>query len=160
PAMWSALVFRFGLCLVLAPPDRGAEDVAEARTGIRRAELGHRPLFLIGLARLDRQGHTSRCLVDRGDLGIDPLAAREPVGTPFAAIGRQFRFADKAGHAVGQDDLDAALLDRRDRRSYHLAALDLVQALFERIGFKLLNAEADAFLLDIDVEHLGLNHLP
>src|SRR5207248_4066036 len=66
----------------------------------------------------------------------------------------QLGFADEAGHAVGQGHIDAALLDAADRRGHDIALLDLIDARLERIGFELLDAEADALLLDIDVEHL------
>src|SRR3989442_6165580 len=69
----SGLVF-FGL--VLAAADRGAENVAEAGSRVGRAELGHRPLLLVDLARLDRRGDLACRAVDRGDLGVDPLADR------------------------------------------------------------------------------------
>ena len=61
--------------------------------------------------------------VDRGDLGVDPLADREAVGALLAAVARQLGFADEAGHAVGQHDLDAAVGDARDRAGDDLALL-------------------------------------
>src|SRR5205085_3391948 len=145
--------------LALAPADRRAENVAEAGAGFGGAEFGHRPLLLVDLARLDRQRDPPGGAVDRGDLGIDPLADGETVGALLAAVARQLGFADEAGHAVGQGHIDAALLDAADRRGHDIALLDLVDARLERIGFELLDAEADALLLDIDVEHLDPDHL-
>src|SRR2546423_11071241 len=49
------LVFGFFFGLALTAADRGAEDVAEASAGFGGAELLHRLLLLIDLARLDRQ---------------------------------------------------------------------------------------------------------
>src|SRR5436305_9319645 len=145
--------------LALTATDRGAEDVAEAGAGFGGAEFLHRPLLLIDLARLDRQCDAPRGAVDRRDLGIDPLADRKAVGALLAAIARQFGFADKAGHAVGQRHLDAAFLDRADRRGDDIALLDAGDTRFERIRFELLDAERDALLLGIDVEHLDPHHL-
>src|SRR6195256_6359125 len=159
PVLLFGLLFGLFLGLALAAADRGAEDVAEAGTGFGRAELGHRLLLLIDLARLDRQRDAPGGTVDRRDLGIDPLADREPVSALLAAVARQLGFADEAGHAVGQRHLEAAVLDPADRRGHDIALLDAGDARFERIGFELLDAEADALLLDIDVEHLDLDHL-
>ena len=47
----SALFLGLGLALTLTPTDRRAEDVAEAGAGIGRAELDHRLLLLVDLAR-------------------------------------------------------------------------------------------------------------
>ena len=51
--------------------------------------------------------------VDRGHLGVDPLADREAVRALLAAVARQLGLADEAGHAVAERDLDAAIGDRR-----------------------------------------------
>src|SRR5579884_4089641 len=142
------------LLAFLAPPDRRAENVAEAGARVGRAEFGHRPLLLVDLARLDRQRDLAGGAVDLGHLGIDPLADGKAVGALLAAVARQFRFADEAGNAVGQRDLDAAVGDLRDRRGDDVALLQLGHALLERVGLELLDAEGDALLLDIDVEHL------
>src|SRR5689334_7127272 len=140
------------LGLVLTTADRRAEDVAEAGAGIGRTEFLHRPLLLIDLARLDRQCDPPRCPVDRGNFRIDPLADRETVRALFAAVARQLGFADEAGHVVGQHDLDAAIGDARDRAGDDLALAQGLHALLERVGFELLDAEADALLVDIDIE--------
>src|SRR5437763_203612 len=153
------LIFGFGFGLALAAADRGAENVAEAGAGLGRAEFRHRPLLLIDLARLDRQRYAPRRAVDRRDLGIDPLADREAVGALLAAVARQFGFADKARHAVGQRDLDAAFLDRAHRRGHDVAPLDILDARLERVGLELLDAERDPLLFDIDVEHLDPDDL-
>src|SRR5207302_855828 len=97
--------------------------------------------------------------VDRGDLGVDPLADREAVGALLAPIARQFGFADEARDAVGQHDLDPGVGRAADRAGDDLALLQLGHALFERVGFELFDSERDALLLDIDIEHLDLDHL-
>ena len=63
-------------------------------------------------------------------------------------------FADKAGDAVADHHLDTAIIGPRDRAGDDLALLQLGHAGFERVGRELLDAEADALLFDIDVEHL------
>src|SRR5437763_8713131 len=145
--------------LALTATDRGAEDVAEAGAGFGGAEFLHCPLLLIHFARLDRQRNAPGGAVDRGDLGIDPLADREAVGALLAAVARQFGFADKSGHAVGQRHLDAAFLDRADRRGHDIALLDAGATGFERIRLELLHAKRDALCLDIHVEGLDLDDL-
>src|SRR5580698_1509877 len=82
------LGFGFGLGLALPPTDRRAEDVAEAGARVGRAELRHRLLLLVDLARLDRQRDLAGGAVELGDLGIEPLANRETVGPLLAAIAR------------------------------------------------------------------------
>src|SRR5258705_1642892 len=92
------LLFGLFLGFALAAADRGAEDVAEAGAGFGGTELGHRPLLLIDLARLDRQRDAPGGAVDRRDLGVDPLADREAVRALLAAVARQLGFTDEAGH--------------------------------------------------------------
>src|SRR5713226_3242726 len=153
------LAFLF-VGLALAPADRRAEDIAEAGARIRRAELGHRPLLFVDLARLDRHRHATRGAVDRGDLGVNPLADRKTVGTLLAAVARQLGFPDEAGHTVGQRDLDPGFGDPRDRAGDDIAFLHLGHARLERVGLELLDAERNALLLDIDIEHLDAHDLP
>src|SRR5271169_6533329 len=160
--------FGVGLGVGLALPigvlaagavDRSAEDVAEARARIRRAELGHRAFFLVDLARLDRQADLARGAVDRGDLRVDLFTNRETVRPLFAAIARQFGLADKAEQAVADRNFDPALVDPGDRPGHNLALSELGHPGFERIGCKLFDAEADALLLDIDIEHFDPHRL-
>src|SRR5260370_3005683 len=149
------LVFRLvGVVLarlaVLALQCR-AEDVAEAGARIGGAVIGHRLLLLLDLARLDRERQLARRLVDRRDLGVDLLADGEAVGALLAAVARQVGLADAARHAVPDGDLDAAIDDRRDGAGHDRALLQRLQRRFVRVGGELLDAEADALLLDIDV---------
>src|SRR5216683_1962368 len=160
PGIGLPLAFFLLLGLALTPPDRRAENIAEAGARIGRAELGHRPLLFIDLARLDRHRHPPRGAVDRRDLGIDPFADGKAVGALLAAVARQLGFSDETGHAVGQRDLDPGFGDPRDRAGNDIALLHLGHALLERIGLELLDAERNALFLDIDIEHLDAHDLP
>src|SRR6266567_3192333 len=138
-----------------------AERDGEARH--QRASLPRRPasaFLFVDLARLDRHRHAPRRAVDRGDLGVDPLADRKAVGALLAAVARQLGFPDEAGHTVGHRDLDPGFGDRCDRAGDDIAFLHLGDARLERIGLELLAAERDALLLDIDIEHLDTHDLP
>src|SRR5579864_9444691 len=95
----SALFLGVGLAAL--PPDRGAQDVAEAGARVGRAELGHRFLLLVDFAGLDRQRDLAGGLVELGDLGVDPFADRKTVGALLTAVARQLGLADEARHAVG-----------------------------------------------------------
>src|SRR6266852_553214 len=135
------------------------EDVAQARPGIRGAVLGHGLLLLLELARLDRQGNLACGAVERGDLGVHLLAHGKAVRALLGAVARQLGLADEAGQPVTQRHFDAAVADGRDRAGDDVAFLDAGQRRFERIGRQLLDAEADALLLDIDVEHAHLDRV-
>src|SRR5258708_2904893 len=153
------LVGVFLARLAVLALQRGAEDVAEAGTRIGGAVIGHRLLLLLDLARLDRERQLARRLVDRRHLGVDLLADGEAVGALLAAVARQVRLADEARHAVADRDLDAAIGDRRDSTGDDRPLLQRLQRRFMRVGGELLDAEADALLLDIDVQHLDLDHM-
>src|SRR5579884_128905 len=150
PEGGSALLVGVGL----APADGGAEDVAEAGAGVGRAEFGHCLLLLVDLARLDRQRDLARAAVDRGHLGVHLFADRKPVRPLLAAVARQFRFADESGHAFRQLHLDASLGHGSDGAGHDIALLELRAPFLEGVGLELLDAEGDALLLDIDIEHL------
>src|SRR5262249_30804556 len=93
-----------GFALAARALDRGAEDIAKAGARIGGPELSHGPFLFVHLTRLDRQRQFSRRAVDRGDLGVDFFANREAVGTLLAAVAREFRLADEAGHAIADHD--------------------------------------------------------
>ena len=97
--------------------------------------------------------------IDRGDLGVDLLADGETVGALLAAVARQVGLADEAGDAVAERHLDAVVLHRGDGAGDDVALLELAGRGRERIVRELLDAEADALLLDVDVEHLHLDHV-
>src|SRR6185312_1064831 len=65
--------------------------------------------------------------------------------------------ADEAGHAVAERHLDAIVLHRRHCAGDDVALLVLAGGGRERIVRQLLDAEADALLLDVDVEDLDLD---
>src|ERR1700679_2910501 len=137
----------------------GAQDVAEAGAGVRRAVLGDGILFLGDFARLDRERDLAAGLVDAGDHRVELVADAEALGTLVVAVARQVGAADEGLHAVGQRRLDAAVVHFRHRDGDDATLLERGAAgarLLHRIVGELLDTEADAFFLRIDVEHLGL----
>src|SRR5579875_212089 len=142
------------LVLLVASTERGAEDIAEAGPGIRRSVLRHRLLVLVDLARLDGQRRLAATAVESGDLGVDLLADGEAVGALLGAVARQLRLADETLHAACQRHFDAAVRNRRNRAGGDVALLD-ARGLGSRsgLGLQLLDAERNALLFDIDVEH-------
>src|SRR5579871_5444761 len=158
-------VFRYPLVvcrpdlrfLFRAATEHLAENVAEGRARIRRAVLGDR-LFLLGdLKRLDRNRHLAALAVGHGHARIDLLAAGEAVGALIGAIARKLRALDE-GAEIRADDLclQARVLHVGDFEGDDRAFLEVAR-LRMRIARKLLDAERDALLLDIDVEHRGFD---
>src|SRR5882757_5383979 len=83
----------------------------------------------------------------------------EPYGALIGALARQFRPLDEGGEVGADDlDLDAAFLHFEHFAGHHRALLD-VAGFGERVAFELLDAERDTLLLDIDIEHDGLDHV-
>jgi len=107
------LLFGLFLGFALAAADRGAQDVAEAGAGFGGAEFLHCPLLLIHFARLDRQRNAPGGAVDRGDLGIDPLADDMAADSPSI-----LRFLDEwkalKGTGLKMIDVDYLLRNRDD----------------------------------------------
>jgi hypothetical protein len=137
-----------------------AQDVAEARAGVGRAILRDRLLLLGDLARLDRQAQAPLLLVDVGDQGVHLVADREPLGPLLAPVAAEVRLADEAAQVLADRDLDPAVGDRRHRAGDHRALAQLLRLPGrERVLLQLLDAKADALLLDVDVEHLGAHHV-
>src|SRR6185312_8839705 len=97
--------------------------------------------------------------VELDDAGIDLLADGEALAALVVAVARQFRALDE-GLELGAGDLhlDAAVLDLDYLAGHDRTLLDVAR-LGERVAFELLDAERDALLLDIDVEHDGLDHV-
>src|SRR5438128_2240396 len=137
--------------------ERGAENVAERSAGIRGAVLGDRLLLLGDFERLDRHRDLAAAAIELGDAGVDLLADRETLGALLGAIAGEFGTLDEGGE-IRADDLhvDARFLDLGDLAGDDRALLE-VAGLRERIRLELLDAERDALLLDIDVEHLRLD---
>src|SRR5262245_3164126 len=155
---WHRLLLLGLLVRLLARAlERGAEDVAERRAGIGGAVLGDRLLLLGDLERLDRDLHLARPAVELGDAGVDLLTDREAFGALLRAVARELRALDE-GSKVGADDLhlETGLLHLGDLAGDDRTLLQLAR-FRERIAFELLDAERDALLLDIDVEHDGLD---
>src|SRR5579864_8164051 len=135
--------------------ERGAEDVAERRAGIGRAVLGDRLLLLGDFECLDRDRHLVGAAIELGDAGVHLLADRKTLGALLGAVTGEFRALDEGGE-IGADELhfEAGFLDLDDLAGHHRAFLD-VAGLGEGIAFELLDAERDALLLDVHVEHLS-----
>src|SRR5690554_1661603 len=64
----------------------GAQDVAEAGTGLRGAVLSHGLLLFLDLELLDRQGDTAGLAIHRSDLGVNLFARGIAVRTLFTAL--------------------------------------------------------------------------
>src|SRR5579862_5360249 len=135
-----------------------AQDVAERGARVGRAVLRHGFLLLGHFARLDRERDLAARLVDRGDERIDLVALAEALGTLIAAVARQVGAADERLGAAFQHDLDAAVIDLGHGDGDD-AALAQRAGLLDRIAGELLDAEADALFLRVDVEHLRLDGL-
>jgi hypothetical protein len=147
----------FVLVALLGLAERRAEDVTERGAGVGRAVLGHRRLLVGDLQRLDRHRDLAAGLVDLGDLGIDLLADGEALRTLVGAFPGQVAAADEGGGlGPGNLDLDAVVL-HRGHFAGHRGALAHALHRGHRIALELLDGEADALLLAIDVEHLGLH---
>src|SRR5690606_18889168 len=92
--------------------------------------------------------------------GVDAVADREALGALFGAVAGQVGLADEGGRrgvVFTELDLDAAGLDRRHGDGDLLALLEDIA--FHRVAAELLDAQRNAFLLDVDVQHLGLDGL-
>ncbi len=135
--------------------ERGAENVAERGARIGGAVLGDRLLLLGHLERLDRDLHLVGAAIELDDAGIDLLADRKALGPLLAPVARQLGSLDEGGE-VGADDVhvDAAFLHVGHLAGHHRALLDVAGGI-HRVAIELLDAERDALLLDVDVEHLG-----
>src|SRR5437660_3020134 len=145
--------------LVGALLERGAQDIAQRRARIRGAVLRDGFLLFGDLERLDRDLHLAGLLVELDHPRVDLFADGKTLGALVVAIARQLGPLDEGGEVgAGDLDLDAAFLDLEHFAGHHRALLDVAR-LGERIAFELLDAERDALLLDIDIEHHGLDHV-
>src|SRR5690606_26691768 len=109
------------------------------------------------IASLDRQLDRTRLAIDVDDHGFDVVAGLQHGGGVFHAARRdlgstQIAFdVDRQGH-------DRALgLDRLDHARHHGALVVGGNEVVERIAFKLLDAQRDAFLVGIDAQYHGLD---
>src|SRR5580704_4468354 len=145
--------------LLAAILERGAENIAQRRPRIGGAVLRD-GLFLLGdFQRLDRDLHLAGLLVELDHPRIDLLADREAFGALVVAIAGELGALDEGGE-VGADDLhlDTGFLHLEHFAGHDRALLDVAR-FGERVAFELLDAERDALLLDIHVEHHGLHHV-
>src|SRR3981189_3177910 len=137
----------------------GADNVAQRRPRIGGAVLRDGLLLFGDFQRLDRDLHLAGLLVELDHPRIDLFAHRKTLGALVGALARQFGPLDEGGEVgTGDLDLDAAFLDLEHFTGHHRALLD-VAGFCERIALELLDAERDALLFDIDVEHHGLDHV-
>src|SRR6202161_279635 len=137
----------------------GAENVAQGRPRIGGAILRDGFLLFGDFQRLDRDLHLAGLLVELDHPRIDLFADGETLGALIGALARQFGPLDEGGEVgTGNPDVDAALLDLEHFAGHDRALLDVAR-LGERIALELLDAERDALLFDIDIEHHGLDHV-
>src|SRR6266481_2729664 len=145
--------------LVGALLECSTENVAQRRPRIGGTVLRDGLLLFGNFQRLDRDLHLAGLLVELDHPRIDLFADGKTLGALVVAIAGQFRPLDEGGEVGADDlDLDAALLDLEHFAGHHRALLDVAR-LGERIAFELLDAERDTLLLDIDIEHHGLDHV-
>src|SRR6266436_1148314 len=139
--------------------ERGAENIAQRRPRIGGPVLRDGLLLFGDFQRLDRNLHLAGLLVELDHPRIDLFADGETLGALIGALARQFGPLDEGGE-VGAGDLnfDAGFLHLEHFAGHDRALLDVAR-LGERIAFELLDAERDALLLDIDIEHHGLDHV-
>src|SRR6266702_3999332 len=148
-----------GLLVAAAVLERGAEDVAQRRPRIGGAVLRDGCLLFGNFQRLDRDLHLAGLLVELDHAGIDLLTDGEPFGALIVAVTGKLGALDEGGEVGARDlHLDAGFLHFE-----HFAgpdrALLAVARFCEGVAFELLDAERDALLFDIDVEHHGLDHV-
>jgi len=95
-----------------------------------------------------------RLLVEGGHPRIDLLARGEALRPLLRAVAREVRATDEGGEVgIGDPHLEAAFLDVDDLAGHHRALADVARfGVGKRIPADLLDAERDAFFLDIDIE--------
>src|SRR5450759_2182506 len=145
--------------LVGALLERGAENIAQRRPRIGGAVLRDRLLLLGDFQRLDRDLHLAGLLVELDHPRIYLFAYGETLSPLIGTLARHFRSLDEGGE-IGTRflHLDAAFLHLKYFTGHDCALLDVAR-LGERVALELLDAERDALLLDIDIEHHGLDHV-
>src|SRR3546814_16470856 len=84
-----------------------------------------------------------------------PRSTRTDTLVPYTTLFRSL--ADEADGAVADLHLDAVVGHLMHRAGHHVALLQLLGAAGEGILAELLDAEADALLVAVDVEHLDLD---
>src|ERR1700742_3266112 len=155
-------VFLVGL-LALAGPllERGAQNIAERSAGVGGAVLRKRFLLLGDFECLDGDGELVGLAVVLGDASVHLLTDGEALWALLGTVTREIGALDKGGQVgPGDRDLEAGFLHFRHFQRDHRVLLQLAgRTLRHRIARELLDAERNALLLDVDVEHLGLDHV-
>src|SRR5690606_1159807 len=151
-----------GLAL-LARLQRLAKDVAERRTRIRGTILRNGLLLFRDLHRLDREVRLFRT-IEASNHRVELLADLIAIGALFVAAAAEVGALDEAGRAiVACLHFKTVVTDFKDGDSDDVVLLQRARCGTGTDGgsalFKLLDAKADAFLLDVDVEHDNLNLL-
>src|SRR5260221_1127870 len=145
--------------LLVAVLERGAENIAQRRPRIGGAILRDGFLLFGDFQCLDRDLHLAGLLVELDYACIDLFADGETLGALIVAIAGEFRPLDEGGEVGARDlHLDAGFLHFEHFAGHDRALLDVAR-LGEGVAFELLDAERDALLFDIDVEHHGLDHV-
>src|SRR5690606_20610545 len=141
---------------------RSAQNIAQRCAGVGRAILRDGFLLLCDLQRFDRHGDLAGLLVEGGDARIDLLADGETLGALLVAVARKVGALDeRLESALHQANLDATVLDAGNLAGHHgiLAQFAGSGGVAGRVALKLLDAERDALLRHVHVEHLCLDHL-
>src|SRR5690606_21622753 len=117
--------------------------------------------------RLDRELDAAGLAVVLGDACVDLFALAETLGTLVVAVAAEVSTTDEGGHfRVSDTDFNAPIVDFDDFGGDHsilAQATGFAASCCTRFGqvvsSELLDTEADALLLDVDVENLGLDHV-
>src|SRR5882672_2471111 len=145
--------------LVGALLERGTENVAQRRPRIGGTVLRDGLLLFGNFQRLDRDLHLAGLLVELDHPRIDLFADGEALGALIGALTRQFGPLDEGGEfGAGNPDLDATFLHLEHFAGHDRTLLDVAR-FGKRIALELLDAERDALLFDIDIEHHGFHHV-
>src|SRR5450432_71919 len=136
----------------------GAQQGAQARgarvlalAGLRQAL--HRFLLVGVVLGLDRELDRTRLAVDVDDHGVDFVAFLQHVARVFDAVTADLRGTQVTGDVVLQLDLGTARVDRQYLAGDERAAIVDRAVAREWIGVELLDAERDAFAVDVDRQH-------
>src|SRR5467141_205243 len=145
--------------LVVSLLECGTENVAQRRPRIGGTVLRDGLLLFGNFQRLDRDLHLAGLLVELDHPRIDLFADGEALGALIGALTRQLGPLDEGGEfGAGNPDLDATFLHLEHFAGHDRTLLDVAR-FGKRIALELLDAERDALLLDIDIEHHGLDHV-
>src|SRR3569833_2136379 len=147
--------------LLLAVLEGGAQDVAERSARVRRPIGGDRFLLLGDFQRLDGEGDLAGLAVVLGDARVNLLTLGEALRALVVAVAAQIGAADERRHLrIRAAHFDAAIVDLGDGAGHDRALLEAVAGRVLLVaGGELLDAERNTLLLDIDVEHLGLDDI-